>query len=349
MSTVTATAPSYEIDNGVRHLITAQNLVELGLTWDALQTFLAADGLKVDGQSPDGISINESIFGNYSGPNASTLGWMAYLNVGEPLIEERSNIIQPPADVLSTRVYANRSGETRSFKDAIKFTVSNTISWSLAGTAQLTFGGRASAELEEELQASLASSLANVTSTTHIDIHHPKGVGHDDESQTEQTVTTTTTETGTGSAKGTAAEFAQLLLGITGSVSGSLTTSWSSASSLSGDIAAANRVETMVTQRRQIRQFIYELPIDFAGYVALHYPNPVPVTDAPPQSPTPATSNVIAHNLAALGNLLPAGRPYRSLGIAETVSDLNVEHTVFATEPLAPVPDGLNIARPHYL
>ncbi|MGC0155361.1 hypothetical protein ACPRNU_23110, partial [Chromobacterium vaccinii] len=333
---------------GVRHLITPQNLNELGLTWDALQTFLAADGLKVDGQSPDGISINESIFGNYSGPSASTLGWMAYLNVGEPLIEERSNIIQPPADVLSTRVYVNRSGEARSFDESVEFSISNTISWSLEGTAQLTFGGSASAALTVKLQQSLESSLANTTSNTHIEHNHPEEEGTEDQSKTAQTVTTTTTNTGTGSATGTAEVFAQLMLGITGSASGSLTTSWTSSSSLSG-LIVPGRVETMVTQRRQVRQFIYELPIDVAGYVALHYPNPVPVTDVPPQSPTPETSNVIAHNLAALGNLLPAGQPYRSLGIVETVSALNVEHSVFATEPLYPVPDGLNIARPHYL
>ncbi|WP_239161223.1 hypothetical protein [Chromobacterium violaceum] len=104
MSTVTATVPTYGIDNGIRHLLTPQNLVELGLDWPTLQAFLAAPGLQINGQSPDGISINEPIFGNYSGPSAAALGWMAYMNVGEPLIEERANITQPPADVLSTRV-----------------------------------------------------------------------------------------------------------------------------------------------------------------------------------------------------------------------------------------------------
>ncbi|MCG1020023.1 hypothetical protein, partial [Mycetohabitans sp. B4] len=103
MSTVTATAPTYGIDNGVRHLITTQNLAELGLDWPTLQTFLASPSLKINDQSPDGISINESTFGNYSGPTASQLGWLLYMNVGQPEIEQRANIIQPPADVLSIR------------------------------------------------------------------------------------------------------------------------------------------------------------------------------------------------------------------------------------------------------
>ncbi|MBV8603086.1 MAG: hypothetical protein JO224_00220 [Pelomonas sp.] len=349
MSTVTATAPTYEIDNGVRHLLTTQNLAELGVTWDSLQTFLASPYLQINGQSPDGISINESTFGDYSGPTAAALGWMAYMNVGEPLIEVRADIVQPPADVLSSRVYVNRSGESRAFDESIDFTISNTISWTLQATAQLTFGGRASAALTVELQKSLESSLARTTSTTHIEHNHPNGDGTEDQSMTATTTTTTTTDTGTGSATGTAEEFAQLMLGITGSVGGSLTTSWTSRSSLSGGIVANGRVETMATQRRQIRQFIYTLPIDVAGYVALHYAQPVPVGDSPPQAASSTEVNVIARNIAMLNNLLPAGQSYLSKGIAETVSTLAVEHTVFATEMVYPVAGDLNQDRPHYL
>ncbi|WP_434629695.1 hypothetical protein [Chromobacterium sp. CV08] len=349
MSTVTATIPSYEIDNGIRHLLTPQNLIELGLTWEALQTFLAAENLKIDGQSPDGISINESVFGNYSGPNAATLGWMAYLNVGEPLIEERADVIQPPADILSTRVYANRSGEARQFSESVEFAISNTISWSLAGTANLTFGGRANAVLTAQLQESLANSLANTTSNTHIQHDHPDNEGSEDQSQTAQTTTATTATTATGSSSGTGEVFAHLLLGITGAVSGSVTTGWASNSSLSGNIAATSRVETMVSQRRQVKQYIYELPINVAGYIALHYPEPVPVGDTPPQAASTEKVNVIARNISRLNNLLPAGKAYRSKGIAETVSSLDVEHTVFATEPIYAANNELSIKRPHYL
>ncbi|SUX35482.1 hypothetical protein [Chromobacterium violaceum] len=349
MSTVTATAPTYGIDNGVRHLLTPQNLAELGLDWPTLQAFLASPSLQINGQSPDGISINESIFGNYSGPSAAVLGWMAYMNVGEPLIEERANVIQPPADTLSTRVYANRSGDPRSFNESVQFTVSNTINWSLEGTAQLTFGGKASAAMTVQLQQSLASSLAQMTANTHIQHNHRDNVGTEDQSLTATTTTNTVTETGTGSATGTGEEFAQLMLGITGAVGGSLTTSWTSNSSVSGSVAAASRVETMVTQRRQIRQYIYQLPIDVAGYVALHYPLPVPVGDSPPQAPSTAKVNVIARNISSLSNLLPAGQSYRSTGMAETVSALAVEHTVFASEPISAANNALSIDRPHFL
>ncbi|MGD1824083.1 hypothetical protein A203_02070 [Chromobacterium violaceum] len=243
----------------------------------------------------------------------------------------------------------NQSGSPTSFNDEIDFTVSNTFNWSLEGTAQLTFGGSASAAMTVELQQSLASSLAQTMANTHIDHNHQNDVGTEDRHETETVTTNTTTETGTGFATGTGEVDAQLLLGITGSVSGSLTTSWASNSAISGDIAAASRVETMVTQRRQIRQYIYQLPIDVAGYVALHYPLPVPVGDSPPQDPSAAKVNVIARNIVYLNNLLPAGQSYRSMGIAETVSALAVEHTVFASEPISAANSALNIALPHFL
>jgi len=349
MSTVTSTVPTYGIDNGIRHLVTAQNLAELSLDWTALQTFLASPSLQINGQSPDGISINESTFGNYSGPTAAALGWMAYLNIGEPEIEQRANIIQPAADVLSTRTYANRSGDTRTFTDSIEFAISNTFSWSLEATAQLTFGGSATAEMTVELQKSLANSLASTTSATHIIHNHPDDIGTQDNSETDATTTSTVTETGTGSATGTGEVDAHLMLGITGSVSGSLTTSWDSTSSLSGDIGATSRVQTMATQRRQITQYIYTLPVDLAGYVALHYAQPVPVLESPPQTQSSTPVNVIARNIAYLNNLAPTGQPYITKGMAETVSALEVDHTVFASEPISAANSSLNVQQPHYL
>ncbi|WP_239161222.1 hypothetical protein [Chromobacterium violaceum] len=116
----------------------------------------------------------------------------------------------------------NQSGSPTSFNDEIDFTVSNTFNWSLEGTAQLTFGGSASAAMTVELQQSLASSLAQTMANTHIDHNHQNDVGTEDRHETETVTTNTTTETGTGSATGTGEVDAQLLLGITGSVSGSL-------------------------------------------------------------------------------------------------------------------------------
>lgn len=361
MSTVTATAPTYGIDNGVRHLITTQNLAELGLDWPTLQTFLASPSLKINDQSPDGISINESTFGNYSGPTASQLGWLLYMNVGQPEIEQRANIIQPPADVLSIRTYANRSGDTRTFNESIGFTVSNTFSWSLQGTAQLTFGGSATASMTAQLQKSLASSFAlmdsstHTTSNTHINHNHEDNIGTEDQSQTsdasqtQQTTTATDTITGTGSATGTGKVDAQLMLGITGSISGSLTTSWTSTSSLSGDIVGNSQVQTIATQRRQVQQYTYTLPVTTAGFVALHYPEPVPVGDTPPQDPSQEKVNVIARNVAYLNNLRPTGQPFLVKGLAETVSALEVDHAVFAADPINAANSALNIKQPRYL
>ncbi|MCG1020003.1 hypothetical protein, partial [Mycetohabitans sp. B4] len=194
-------------------------------------------------------------------------------NVGQPEIEQRANIIQPPADVLSIRTYANRSGDTRTFNESIGFTVSNTFSWSLQGTAQLTFGGSATASMTAQLQKSLASSFAlmdsstHTTSNTHINHNHEDNIGTEDQSQTsdasqtQQTTTATDTITGTGSATGTGEVNAQLMLGITGSISGSLTTSWKSTSSLSGNIGGNSQVQTIATQRRQVQQYTYTLPV----------------------------------------------------------------------------------------
>jgi hypothetical protein len=70
------------------------------------------------------------------------------------------------------------------------------------------------------------------------------------------------------------------MLGVTGSVSGSLTTSWKLTSSLSGTIDT--RAFVRATQRRQIRRFDYEIPIVFGGFVALYYPEPVAISSLTP-------------------------------------------------------------------
>lgn len=353
MGTVSNNARTYGIDTGKRHLLTAQNLVELGITWESLKPLLNTDTFKrqrPDGkdQFPEGISINEMIFGNYVGQTAASLGWMAYMNIGVPLIEERANIIQPAADVLSTRAYVNQAGQVRKFDESVEFVVSNTINWSLQGTGQLTFGGSASGQLQVQLEKSLACSLEETGSQTQIAHNHKDNIGSESQTLASSTATNTETGTATGSATGTGELSAELMLGITGSISGTLTTSWTSKSSVSGEIPATYRVETMATQRRQVRQFIYELPITLTGYVALYYTDPVSVVESPPQDRSATPVNVIAREIRDL-KLIKSDPPYRSKGVAETVSTLAVEHIIFESESIYGSSENLSRKRPHYI
>ncbi|WP_225727233.1 hypothetical protein [Nocardia sp. JCM 34519.1] len=337
---------TYYIDRYKRHLLTAHNLAELGITVAVVQDIQKISDLKVDGVVPDGLSINEEVFGIYSGQTAAKLGRMTYMDIGEPLIEERADIVQPPPDVLSTRTYANRSNQERNFEHAVDFSISNTISWSLEGTGQLTFGGRTNAKLASQLQKSLQHSSTQSKSHTDISHNHPENNGGETQDQTQLSMSDSETDTGSGTASGTGELFAQLMLGITGSVSGSVTTSWKSSSSVSGAIAASNRVKAMATQRRQVRQYIYELPITLAGYVVLHYPKPVKVSvNATKGFPVEMTGDLIPVNITKLGLY----KDYRSKGIAETVSALDVEHTIFEQEALTAVDDAFITVRPHYL
>jgi len=365
--------PIYDVDAFKRRLITPENLAEIGITTSLVQSILSANlaTLKrvvvdenkrpvLDAKNkqisiwPDGLSINETIFGNFSGPTAAALGWMAYLDIGAPLIEERANIFQPPADVLSTRSYENRALVERQFTDTIEFTIGNTINWSLTGASDFTFAGKVSGELqsqlsntlEQSLAHSLATSIANASTksrtTTEIMHAHKDNMGTESQSanqeSTTNTTTTTTTDTdtfrgsftGTGSATGAGELLTQLMLSITGSISGTLTTSWGSSSTVSGSIPAGSRVETMATQRRQVKQYTYELPITFGGFIALHYAELVlPFGDAySPQLNTAPPDNVIAREINALG-LVKNGEYFRPMGVAETVSALEVNHIIF--------------------
>ena len=380
--------PTSDIDAVKRRMLTPTNLVELSITPNAVQSILQSDALKVrirrDGNwvyiSPDGLSINETNFGNYTGPTAAALGWIAYFHIGAPLVEERADIIQPPVDVLSSRLYENRSSRTvRSFTDTVQFSISNTLTWSLEGTAQLTLEGSVTGELAAQLQVSMTQSNAEMISYTITDkaadtasatasntaiIHaHKDNIGFENQTKTEatnsstveeteattfsETITNTETETGTGTATGSAMALASLLLGITGSVSGSVETSWTSTSTVSGDIPEASSVQTMASQRRQVKQYTYELPVTFGGFVALHYPEPVPVQQTPPQSATPANADVIAQDISKLG-LAPADS-YRPKGVAELVSTLDVEHIVFDEEEIPNTNQAFSYPRPHYL
>jgi hypothetical protein len=312
---------AYNLETTLRQPLTKQNLEELGIDKSILDhpslVYTDAKGAK---QKPIGFSINEAVFGVFPG-TAAERGWITYMTLGEPLIEERSNIKQPDPDTLSSRVYVNRGSSTRQFEDTVEFTVSNTISWSIEGTLQLTFGAQTTASLQKMIEAQ-----HNTHQMTKD--RGPQEAGQDNEAGTDETYTDQ------GTATGEAQLSAQLMLGITASVSGSLTTSWTSTSTISGDIAANSRVRTIATQRRAVKQYSYEIPVTFAGFFAVNYDVPAPIQATPPQDYTPPnnTANVVARNINVID--LVKGGYFRRKGTVETVSALAVEHTAFETEAI---------------
>lgn len=372
-------AIAYSIDTDKRHYLTTENIRELGLTWDMLKPLVEAEGglnilnpddkkfsrrtqSKDDKKSksliPDGISINGVKFGNYpdSIPAADKLGWITYMVIGEPLIEESANIIPPAADLLSTRSYVNRGKNTTDFQDSVKFSISNTISWSLQGSGTLTFGGSTSGTTEGQQQDSSQFTFQASAQVKHINHDHKDNVGTQEETSGTTTKAASATSTATGTASGTGELSSQLALGITGSASGSLTTSWESTSTVSGKIPVKSRVETMATQRRQIKKFTYEVPVTLSGFISLHYPEPVlidtnyiPPQDAPESKDLEKRegekySEYIAYDIGKLS--LYGDNSFLRKGIAEIVSALNVEHTVFEEDDLNNYDYPLTLKRP---
>ena len=369
---------AYTVDPAKRRLLTVENMEELGITDELIQNFLdkKVPDLRramVDEKRrnvkdnnnrditvyPIGVSINERKFGEFPDPNAAKRGWMAFFEIGAPLFEERSNIIPPIADVLSTRTYDNRSSEERQFSDTIEFTIENTINWVLSASGHVDFEGRIAGELQGQISKTietiLTESLSNslekkdsntITQTEHIH-NHKDDVGTESVSSVanESAVTTTTdytstnsnsvSFTGTGTAIGRGELSVELGLSLTGTISGTVTTSWKSSSNVSGKIPSNSRVETSATQRRQIKQFTYEVPITFDGFIALNYGVLVsPFNDG--NGPLPDGSppaQVIPVNISFL-ELVERNKLYRPKGIAETISALDVNHTIFEGKSL---------------
>lgn len=328
------TVTAYNLEVTRRQPLTKQNLKELCIhhfiqdylkSPPSLLEFAVAydeQGKKV---KPIGVSINEAIFGDFP-ETAADRGWITYMNLGEPLIDERGDIQQPAPDTLSSRVYVNRSSGKCKFEDTVEFTVSNTISWSLEGALQLTFGARTSATLETMGQT---QDSAHQQSTIH---------SHPNETGTQQDQSKTQTSIGQGTVSGTGELFAQALLGITASVSGSLTTSWASKSTISGDVEGNTRVATRATQRRVVRRYGYTIPVTFVGHFAANYDVPVKIPNPHIQPPSGnGYAKVIALDITLEKQLLQNGKPFRKLllqGTADDVSTLAVEHTVFEKEAL---------------
>ncbi|WP_017599603.1 YncE family protein [Nocardiopsis lucentensis] len=332
----------------VRHPLTGRNLKELNIA-DKASTILERDKEKLkrkaekkapDGTdryvSPTGFSLNKGRFLDFPDgeDTAHQRGWRAYMTVGVPLVEERSDIAQPPPDVISKQTYVNRTDPIPTdWSHTVEFSISNTISWSLQGQVQLTFGAKTTASLQQQLQKSMAMNHSQKTTLKNSKDNQ----GVDSESQSQMTSTTTATSTATG----TGELSAQLMLGITASVSGSLTTSFKTSSTLSGKVGS--RVDVLATQRRQVRRFDYEFPISFGGWVALYYPEPVEVKETRPNGPQakePEYAEVIAWKLGETGapaeafDLTDEGRPFMQKGEAEVVSTLAGVHEIFELEKL---------------
>ncbi|MFD5392817.1 YncE family protein [Streptomyces sp. NPDC127097] len=332
----------------MRHPLTGRNLKELNIA-DKAAAILERDKDKLkrkaeqkspDGTdryvSPTGFSLNKGRFGDFpeNEDAAHPRGWRAYMTVGVPLVEERGDIAQPPPDVISKQTFINRTDPTpTTWSHTVEFSISNTISWSLQGQMQLTFGAKTTASLQQQLQKSMAMNQSE-----KITLKNSKdNQGADAESQSQATSTTTATSTATG----TGELSAQLMLGITASVSGSLTTSFKTSSTLSGTVGS--RVDVLATQRRQVRRFDYEFPVSFGGWVALHYPEPVEVKETRPDGPQakePKYSKVLAWKLGETGtatetfDLTDDGKPFLQKGEAEVVSTLAGVHEVFELEKL---------------
>lgn len=333
---------AYINDVFMRHPLTTRNQEELEIAAKAagvLQRNQLRNVLKRTPQSggkqidPIGFSLNKVRYGGFPTEEmtAHERGWRAYMNVGVPVVEERSDIQQPPPDMISKQTYINGTDPIKiTVTDTVDFSISNTISWSLQGEVKLTFGAKSIASLQQQLQKSM--EMKQYQKTTLLNSKDNQGVNT--ESQTEAT----SNSTATSSVTGTGELWGELLLGITGSVSGSLTTEWKHQSSVSFEISS--RADVMATTRRQIRQFDYEFPVTFGGWVALYYPEPVAIKETPPQAADPKYSRVIAWKLgeASLNSghfdLADEGKRFMQKGTAEIVAVRTGEHRVFQPEVL---------------
>lgn len=351
---------AYNLGRAKRQPLTKKNLQELNIDWEALLNhpgLVYVDDYGVR-HKPIGLSVNKKRYGTLPGTvTAFQLGWIAYMNLGEPLIEERSDIAQPPPDMCSSRIYVNRSQTSKmTFNDSVDFSVSNDIKWSLGADAKLTFGGKISAQLQLQLQNQLRMDLqaqmqaqcqnevANKNANTLTNKNSKDSVGTDNANTTENSVRNAATNsmsntvtdsvgfTTTGSATGTAGLDASLALGIQGSVSGSLHTSWASKSQISGEVAANSRVETVVTQRRCHKHYVYEIPVTFSGLIAVYYAVPVKVLSPPQSDNYPGLDQLVARPISALDL---AGGGFHLHGLAEVVSVLDVHHTMFDSQSLS--------------
>lgn len=345
-STENPVGTAYIGDVFMRHPLTTQNQQELEIDAKAAAILQRNESRNVAKKMPQrgdkeicpiGFSLGEKRYGRFPEEErtAHERGWHAYLNVGVPLIEEHGDIEQPPPDLISKQTYINGTDPIKiTVTDTVEFEISNTISWSLSGEVKLTFGARTSSALQQQL----AKSMAMKQHQKSTQLGSKDRVGADSETQAEMTSTTTATS----SATGTGELWGDLLLGISGSISGSLTTAWKHQSSISLEISS--RVDVLATTRRQVRTFDYQIPITFGGWVALYYGQPVKIQEGAPrdkgQGKDAEYSHVIAWKLGEHSkdnsnfDLADEGKRFMQKGIAEMVAVRAGEHRVFQPEKL---------------
>ncbi|GGW13085.1 hypothetical protein GCM10018980_76320 [Streptomyces capoamus] len=350
---------AYNLGRTKRQPLTLKNLKELNIDWPSLLNHPSLVYVDNNGtrHKPIGLSVNKQTYGTFPASlTAFKLGWIAYMDLGAPLIEERCDIAPPPPDMCSSRTYVNRSQTSKmTFTDSVDFNVSNDIKWSLQADAKLTFGGNVSAQLQlqlqnqlrmdlqEQMQAQCQNEVANKNANTLTNKNSKDSVGADNANTTENAVRNAATNsvsnavtesvgfTTTGSATGTAGLNASLALGIQGSVSGSLSTSWASKSQISGEVPPAGRVETLVTQRRCHKHYHYEIPVTFSGFIAVHYAVPVAVLTPPQPGTYPGLAQTVARPISILDL---TGGGFHLHGLAEVISVLDVLHTMFDSQSL---------------
>ncbi|MFC2254895.1 hypothetical protein ACETRX_35305 [Labrys portucalensis] len=375
--------PTYIPSRFIRYVLTDRNLKELDivgrkdyiLDWahrymsvtgtDTLASeYVKAVAQKKDKDGydryvlPSGFSINNGRFGNYPAgeKSAKERQWYAYMNKGQPLIEERSDIVQPRPEVISEQVYVNRTDpQDMRWQSSVEFSIQNETSWSLEGSVDLTFDDKASASFEQAIEVGKEVEAHASASTTQIAHNHKDDVGSESqvEGEVEQSETDEVKSTSTGTGEGEVS--ADLKLGIMGDVSGSITTGWTQTSTLSGTVGS--RVVVRATQRRQIKRYNYTIPIVFDGYVALYYDEPVKIDsyyydglggripsdaerkkvqtlDPSGTEPSEEYTQIVVADIQVLG-LVRYGENYDLKGWAEVVSTLVGEHEAFEVESLS--------------
>jgi len=221
----------------------------------------------------------------------------------------------------------------------VEFLVSTQISWQLQGEVQLKFGTKTTSSLQQQMQKSM--EMQKYLKTTLLNSKDNQGVNVESQMQT------TSTTTVTGTATGTEELSTELMLGITGSIGGSVTFQSRNSLQLSGQVDT--RAVVRATQRRKVVKYDYELPITFGGYIALHYNEPVEFAsnetddnerrkkvqtrDGSGQTEPDRYSQVIAQDVGVLN--LTNGKSYFSQkGDAEIVSTLAGDIEVFELEAL---------------
>ncbi|MEU9713969.1 hypothetical protein [Streptomyces sp. NPDC047976] len=367
---------AYNLERAKRQPLTKKNLRELNIeqNWQSILDHPGLVYVDDDGVShkPVGFSLNKSSFGVFPG-SAYKLGWLAYMNLGEPLIEERRNVEQPPPDTFSSRSYANRSlASEMSFTDSVEFSVSNAVTWSLQGQSQLTFGGSVSSELQlqlqsqlqlqlqaqlqtqvqAQLQTQLQNDVENKNTTTVTNQNSKDNIGVDTANATENGMKNGMTNgaSASGQASATGSVTDSLAFTTTGSASGNAQLNAQLALAITASVGGT--LTTGWTSRSQISGQVP--PLSRMATLATQrrtrkeYTYEIPVTfsgllavmyDVPVAVLAPPQSRDYPglDRLVArdIGDIdLAGGNGFRMKGLAEVVSALEVHHTMFDSESL---------------